>query len=463
MAAARVERGDLWKNKALSVQLRLRERFRVEVDRRLKLHPIFTDDGYFSSTFQRWLQRFRDFRRDSLPSSTVFYRKRVGKEFNAEEESVLLRMLQAVAVPVIGNVCHVFMNGLNHIQVYGVEKLHDAVLHRPKGQPLITVSNHVASMDDPLVLAALLPRHVLLDAQNLRWTLCATDRCFANPATSAFFRSVRVLPVSRGDGIYQKGMDTAISKLNQGGWVHIFPEGSRSRDGGKTMGSSKRGVGRLVLDADNIPMVVPFVHSGMQDIMPIGASIPRIGKTVTVVIGDPIYFDDLLNCEGAKHVSRGKLYDAVSSRIGHRLRELKVQVDKLAQVTRPQNLPAQNTERAAVILQQVDWESFGMGNLVSSEDDGSQVPETQVQLVSTHTQEPRSTDTDRRFRVGFSREGGIASRMRSFMDHPDLMGFAARGLFMNRRVHETTPSGRGVGPLKAWKQYLEANVLPQWN
>ncbi|BFG19206.1 hypothetical protein CerSpe_054800 [Prunus speciosa] len=49
MAAARIERGDLWKNKALSVQLRLRERFRVEVDRRLKLHPIFTDDGYFSN------------------------------------------------------------------------------------------------------------------------------------------------------------------------------------------------------------------------------------------------------------------------------------------------------------------------------------------------------------------------------------------------------------------------------
>lgn len=42
-------------------------------------------------------------------------------------------------------------------------------------------------------------------------------------------------------------MDVAISKLNRGGWVHIFPEGSRSRDGGKTMGSAKRGIGRLGL------------------------------------------------------------------------------------------------------------------------------------------------------------------------------------------------------------------------
>lgn len=42
----------------------------------------------------------------------------VSKNFSAEEDSVILRMLQAVAVPVIGNVCHVFMHGLNRIQVY---------------------------------------------------------------------------------------------------------------------------------------------------------------------------------------------------------------------------------------------------------------------------------------------------------------------------------------------------------
>lgn len=59
-------------------------------------------------------------------------------------------------------------------------------------------------MDDPLVIASLLPPNIMLEAQNLRWTLCATDRCFRNPVTSAFFKHVKVLPVSRGDGIYQK-------------------------------------------------------------------------------------------------------------------------------------------------------------------------------------------------------------------------------------------------------------------
>lgn len=69
---------------------------------------------------------------------------------------------------------------------------------------VLQVSNHVAAMDDPFVIASLLPPNVMLDARNLRWTLCATDRCFSNPVLSAFFQCVKVLPVSRGEGIYQK-------------------------------------------------------------------------------------------------------------------------------------------------------------------------------------------------------------------------------------------------------------------
>lgn len=433
------ERSDVWKTRARSLQLRLRDRFRVAVDR----HRHCYSDGYeyFSYTMQRWLHRFRSFRRESLPSSSAFYRKRVVEGFGAEEDSVVTRMLQAIAVPVLGNVCHVFMHGLNNVQIYGAEKLHRALLDRPQKQPLVTVSNHVASMDDPLVIASLLSPSNLFDANKLRWTLCATDRCFRNPVTSAFFRCVKVLPVSRGDGIYQKGMDMAIAKLNSGGWVHIFPEGTRSRDGGRTMGSAKRGVGRMVLDSDIIPLVIPFVHIGMHDIMPGGAKFPRIGKEVTVLIGDPIYFDDLLMDE---HLNKdtGNLYDAVSSRIGNRLRELKVQAEKLVikQSLHAQNHASSGSERAAEMLQQIDWESLGMKSYIIPEDKSN----SSISLEDSLAESPRRSlmdhkvkDTpDRHFRMGFSYDGSIVSRIRGYMDPMDLMGFAARGLFVTGRSEE---------------------------
>lgn len=37
---------------------------------------------------------------------------------------------------------------------------------------------------------------------------------------------------------------------------------------------------RLVMDADSIPVVIPFVHTGMQEIMPVGKKFPMVGKQV---------------------------------------------------------------------------------------------------------------------------------------------------------------------------------------
>ena len=41
------------------------------------------------------------------------------------------------------------------------------------------------------------------------------------------------------------------------------------------------------------PAVVPFVHSGMEDVLPRGASLPKPGQKVRVLVGQPISFEDL--------------------------------------------------------------------------------------------------------------------------------------------------------------------------
>lgn len=75
---------------------------------------------------------------------------------------------------------------------------------------------------------------------------------------------------------------TLQSRLREGEWVHIFPEGTRSRDG--RMLPVRKGVGWLVATAaaagGEPPLVLPFVHGGMERILPKGSSLPKLGVCV---------------------------------------------------------------------------------------------------------------------------------------------------------------------------------------
>ena len=57
-----------------------------------------------------------------------------------------------------------------------------------------------------------------------------------------------------------------------------------------------------------------------------------------MVVDDPINFDDLLidNCGDTQDIPRGILYDKVTQRIGQRVQELKVEVDRLAAEQEPE-------------------------------------------------------------------------------------------------------------------------------
>lgn len=47
----------------------------------------------------------------------------VGKDVESIDDSIIVRFLQALAVPIIGGACHVFMHGLNYVQVFESIKL----------------------------------------------------------------------------------------------------------------------------------------------------------------------------------------------------------------------------------------------------------------------------------------------------------------------------------------------------
>jgi monolysocardiolipin acyltransferase len=63
-----------------------------------------------------------------------------------------------------------FMTRLNSTHVEGLGHM-EAALAREPGRPLITVCNHVASMDDPLVMATILPPAAYADPEQLRWVV----------------------------------------------------------------------------------------------------------------------------------------------------------------------------------------------------------------------------------------------------------------------------------------------------
>ena len=130
-------------------------------------------------------------------------------------------------------------------------------------------------------------------SNSFRNTLAAKEVCFSKPIHSLFFRLGQVMPVVRGDGVYQPVMNESINLLNEGKWVHLFPEG-KLNDKKETI-RLKWGVGRLIADAEQTPIVLPFYHFGMDDILPNKTPYRmQINKKATIVIGKPIYFDEMV-------------------------------------------------------------------------------------------------------------------------------------------------------------------------
>lgn len=72
------------------------------------------------------------------------------------------------------------------------DKFLGLVKGRPRGVPLLTVSNHCSPLDDPGVLVGMLPASVTVRPELMRWTICAQEICFKWISAGTGFGSAKV-------------------------------------------------------------------------------------------------------------------------------------------------------------------------------------------------------------------------------------------------------------------------------
>jgi 1-acyl-sn-glycerol-3-phosphate acyltransferase len=194
------------------------------------------------------------------------------------------------------------------------------VLKRLRG-PVVFVANHSSHLDTPVILRAL-PR---------RWR----SRTAVAAAADYFYSKRRIaiavslvfgtVPIARcGGGAGRDSLDHLDGLMRKRWNVLMFPEGTRSRDGG--LGRLRSGA--VLLAARRGAPIVPIAVSGTNEAMPPGRSWPRRIRqgwrsrrhAVEVTFGDPILVDEETDIETIKdrvHIFLER-QRAMAQRVGRR-------------------------------------------------------------------------------------------------------------------------------------------------
>ncbi len=157
---------------------------------------------------------------------------------------------------------------------------------------ILVAANHASYFDIPLLGCG---------ARRRLWFLGRHD-LFPIPVLNRILQALGWIPLRQGR-LDRNAFGKAVSLIQEGKAVVIFPEGSRAVDGNLQKG--KPGIGVIVAQA-GCPVVPAYIR-GAYEVLPIDACWPRF-RRVSVTYGRPLDFrEDAARLEGKtfyQHVSR---------------------------------------------------------------------------------------------------------------------------------------------------------------
>ncbi len=180
----------------------------------------------------------------------------------------------------------------------------------PRSVPFVIAPSHRSYIDSPLA-GCIVRRRV---------RYMGKSGVFEKPVRAALFRSLGGFPVHRGTAD-REALRIGQAALAAGEPLIVFPEGGRRS--GPVLGDLLDGPAYLATRA-NVP-IVPVGVGGTEKILPVGASLPHLGRVV-LVVGRPLWPPSLLD-DG--RVPRNKVRE-LTARLRVELQDLFDQARKLA-------------------------------------------------------------------------------------------------------------------------------------
>ena len=148
-------------------------------------------------------------------------------------------------------------------------------------KPMILAVNHINFLEVPILVAQSYPLYVTGMAKTETWK---------NPFFAFLFNTYQAIPIDRNKA-FRGAFNQVRQAVDDGFFVAVFPEGTRSKDG--VLGQGKAGIIHLALYAD-VP-VLPVVHYGGENIW---KNIRRLRRTPFIFkAGRPFK----IKCEGMPH------------------------------------------------------------------------------------------------------------------------------------------------------------------